>query len=141
NIRYFASLYKGVTAADADAMLETVGLADAANQLVSSLSGGQRARASLACALVGRPPVLVLDEPTVGQDLVLRDELWQHFRAMAASGTAVLVSSHVMEEASRCDRLLLIREGQIIADDTPAQILADTGTTNLEAAFLHLIRA
>jgi ABC-2 type transport system ATP-binding protein len=140
NARYFASLYKGVTATDGDAAVERVGLADAAGQLVSTLSGGQVARASLACALVSRPPVLILDEPTVGQDPVLRDDLWQQFRAMAASGTTVLVSSHVMDEAGRCDRLLLIREGELIADDTPAGILASTNSLDLEASFLHLIR-
>jgi ABC-2 type transport system ATP-binding protein len=141
NARYFASLYQGVTAADADAAVGGVGLGDAMGQLVGSLSGGQRARASLACALVSRPTVLILDEPTVGQDPVLRDELWHQFRAMAAAGTTVLVSSHVMDEAGRCDRLLLIREGKLIADDTPDAVRAGTGTPDLEAAFLHLIRA
>lgn len=141
NARYFASLYKGLTAADGDAAVENVGLTDAAGQLVSTLSGGQRARASLACALVSRPPVLILDEPTVGQDPVLRDELWHQFRAMAAAGTTLLVSSHVMDEAARCDRLLLIREGVLIADDTPAAVRASTGTHDLEESFLHLIRA
>jgi ABC-2 type transport system ATP-binding protein len=141
NAYFFASLYKGVTRQRADAAIATVGLSDAAHQLVSTLSGGQRARASLACAMVGDPKVLILDEPTVGQDPVLRDELWQHFRALAAAGTTVLVSSHVMDEAGRCDRLLLIREGDLIADDTPAAIRQATGTTDLEAAFLHLIRA
>jgi len=141
NARYFASLYKGLSPADADTAVERVGLGDATKQLVGSLSGGQKARASLACALVSRPKVLVLDEPTVGQDPVLRDDLWQQFRAMAAAGTTVLVSSHVMDEAGRCDRLLLIREGRLIADDTPDAIRAATGTTDLEDAFLHLIRA
>ena len=140
NIRYFASLYKGVSTADADAFLESVGLADHANQLVRDLSGGQRARANLACTLVGRPTVLILDEPTVGQDPLLRDELWRQFRALAAEGATVLVSSHVMEEAGRCERLLLIREGALVADAAPAAITAATGTTDLEAAFLHLIR-
>jgi len=141
NARYFASLYKGLSPADADTAVERVGLGDATKQLVGSLSGGQKARASLACALVSRPTVLILDEPTVGQDPVLRDDLWQQFRAMAAAGTTVLVSSHVMDEAGRCDRLLLIREGRLIADDTPDAIRAATGTTDLEDAFLHLIRA
>jgi ABC-2 type transport system ATP-binding protein len=140
NAHYFASLYKGVSAADADRAVEGVGLKDAAGQLVGSLSGGQMARASLACALVSRPEVLVLDEPTVGQDPVLRDELWQQFREAAAAGTTVLVSSHVMDEAARCDRLLLIREGRLIADDSPAAIRAATSSDDLEAAFLHLIR-
>jgi ABC-2 type transport system ATP-binding protein len=141
NARYFASLYDGISSVDADAVVRDVGLADAANQLVGTLSGGQRARASLACALVSRPEVLILDEPTVGQDPVLRDELWHQFRAMAAGGTTVLVSSHVMDEASRCDRLLLIREGDLIADDTPDAVRAAAGTNDLDAAFLHLIRA
>jgi ABC-2 type transport system ATP-binding protein len=140
NAHYFASLYKGVSREDADRTVHDVGLGDAMGQLVSDLSGGQKARASLACTLVSRPEVLILDEPTVGQDPVLRDELWSQFRAMAASGTTVLVSSHVMDEAGRCDRLLLIREGEIIADDSPESVRAMTGTTDLEAAFLHLIR-
>jgi len=141
NTRYFASLYKGISPADADAVINDVGLAGEATQLVGSLSGGQRARASLACAMVSKPEVLILDEPTVGQDPVLRDDLWQQFRAMAATGTTVLVSSHVMDEAGRCDRLLLIREGRLIADDTPDAVREQTGTTDLEAAFLHLIRS
>jgi ABC-2 type transport system ATP-binding protein len=140
NTHYFASLYKGVTAADADATIDAVGLADAAGQLVRDLSGGQQARASLACTLVSRPEVLILDEPTVGLDPVLRDELWQQFRAMAASGITLLVSSHVMDEAGRCDRLLLIRDGYLVADESPAVIQSATNTTDLEAAFLHLIR-
>lgn len=140
NARYFASLHKGITAAYADEVLATVGLAEAAHQLVSTLSGGQRARASLACALVGRPSVLILDEPTVGQDPVLREELWQEFRGLAQAGTTVLVSSHVMDEAGRCDRLLFIRDGRLIADDTPAAVRAATGTNDLEAAFLRLIK-
>jgi ABC-2 type transport system ATP-binding protein len=140
NAHYFASLYKNVTAADADATIKAVGLGDAAKQLVSDLSGGQKARASLACAMVSRPRVLILDEPTVGQDPVLRDDLWRQFRELAASGVTVLVSSHVMDEAGRCDRLLLIREGHLIADDTPAAIREATHTNDLEDAFLHLIR-
>jgi ABC-2 type transport system ATP-binding protein len=141
NARYFASLYDGVTAADADAVIANVGLADQATQLVGTLSGGQHARASLACALVSRPPVLILDEPTVGQDPVLREDLWNQFRATAAAGTTVVVSSHVMDEAGRCDRLLLIREGELVADDNPEAILAMTGAKDLEASFLHIIRS
>ena len=140
NARYFASLYKGVSKADADAFVASVGLADHANQLVRNLSGGQWARASLACTMVSRPKVLILDEPTVGQDPVLRDELWRQFRAAAAEGVTVLVSSHVMDEAGRCDRLLLIREGHLVADESPTVITAATGTADLESAFLHLIR-
>ena len=141
NARYFASLYKGVTRADADQAIADVGLSDAAEQLVSSLSGGQFSRASLACALVGRPDVLVLDEPTVGLDPVLREELWKKFRELAATGTTILVSSHVMDEAGRCDRLILIREGNIIADDTVAAVRHAAGTDDLDEAFLRLIQA
>jgi ABC-2 type transport system ATP-binding protein len=139
NARYFASLH-GQSPAEADEVVANVGLADAAKQLVQDLSGGQRSRASLACALVGQPEVLVLDEPTVGQDPVLRDELWSQFRALAAAGTTILVSSHVMDEANRCDRLLLIRQGELIADDTPAAVKASAGSDDLDEAFLTLIR-
>ncbi len=140
NARYFASLYKGVTAHDADQAIKDVGLGDAAGQLVRTLSGGQHARASLACAILGRPDLLVLDEPTVGQDPVLRDELWRRFRELAAGGATLLVSSHVMDEARRCDRLLLIRDGRFIADDTPEAIRGEAGTDDMDGAFLELIR-
>jgi ABC-2 type transport system ATP-binding protein len=140
NVRYFAGLY-GVGAAEADATVRDVGLDGEAGQLVGTLSGGKRSRASLACALVGRPEVLVLDEPTVGQDPVLREELWRRFRTLAEAGTALLVSSHVMDEANRCDRLLLIRDGLIIADDTPKVVKAAAGTDDLDEAFLALVRA
>ncbi|MGW0432664.1 ABC transporter ATP-binding protein [Micromonospora sp. NPDC003197] len=139
NARYFAALH-GVPAAVADRAVADVGLAPAASQLVGTLSGGQRSRASLACALVGRPDLLVLDEPTVGQDPVLRADLWARFHELAANGTTLLVSSHVMDEAARCDRLLLIRDGRLIADDTPEAVRATAGTTDLDAAFLQLIR-
>ena len=140
NARYFASLF-GVGSARADQAVADVGLADAANQLVGTLSGGQHARASLACALVSEPDLLVLDEPTVGQDPVLRNELWDRFRALAAAGTTIIVSSHVMDEASRCDRLLLIRDGDLIADDTPTAVRAAAGTEDLDEAFLRLVLA
>src|SRR3954453_10385452 len=139
NARYFASLY-GLGAADADRAIKDVGLADASHQLVGNLSGGQRSRASLACAMIGRPALLVLDEPTVGQDPVLRADLWAWFHALAAQGTTLLVSSHVMDEARRCDRLLLIREGRLIADNTPDGIRAAADTHDLDEAFLRLIR-
>ncbi len=140
NARYFASLYPGVTRRDADQAIRDVGLADAAGQLVRTLSGGQHSRASLACALLGKPRLLILDEPTVGQDPVLRDDLWQRFHALAAAGTTLVVSSHVMDEAGRCDRLVLIREGRVVADDTPDAVRATAGTDDLENAFLRLIR-
>ncbi|MFI7214468.1 ABC transporter ATP-binding protein [Micromonospora maritima] len=139
NARYFAVLH-GRGRAEADRAVADVGLATAAGQLVGTLSGGQRSRASLACALVGDPELVVLDEPTVGQDPVLRADLWARFHAMAAAGTTLLVSSHVMDEAARCDRLLLIREGRLVADDTPAAVRAATGVDDLEEAFLRLIR-
>jgi len=140
NARYFASLY-GIGPAEADRAVADVGLADAGRQLVRTLSGGQLTRASLACALVGAPELLVLDEPTVGQDPLLRDELWQRFHALAAAGTTLLVSSHVMDEAGRCDQLVLIRDGGVLAQDTPDAIRAAADTTDLDAAFLRLIRA
>jgi len=139
NARYFAAL-QGRGTAEADRAVTDVGLRAAAGQLVATLSGGQRSRASLACALVGDPELLVLDEPTVGQDPVLRAELWARFHAMAAAGTTLLISSHVMDEAARCDRLLLIREGRLIADSTPAAVRATTGVNDLEEAFLRMIQ-
>ncbi|THV38737.1 ABC transporter ATP-binding protein [Glycomyces buryatensis] len=140
NVGYFAALY-GRGRAEAAAAIELVGMADHANHLAANLSGGQKTRTSLACALVSEPDVLVLDEPTVGLDPVIREELWNQFRDLAAAaGKTLLVSSHVMDEADRCDRLLLLRDGTFIADDTPADLRASTGTDNLEAAFLHLIR-
>ena len=140
NARYFASLY-GMGAREADAAIADVGLDDAAGQLVRNLSGGQKGRASLACALVATPDVLVLDEPTVGLDPVLRVELWDRFHALARAGTTLIVSSHVMDEASRCDRLLLLRDGALLADSTPAQLRIDGRSDDLEAAFLNLVRA
>ena len=140
NARYFAALY-GLGAAEANRAIADVGLADAAGQLVGNLSGGQRSRASLACAMLGTPRLLVLDEPTVGQDPVLRADLWAKFHELAAHGTTLLVSSHVMDEAARCDRLLLIRDGRLIGDDTPAGIRAAAATDDLDEAFLRLIRS
>lgn len=139
NARYFAAV-TGVSARAADAAIATVGLGEFADRLVATLSGGQHGRVSLACALLNSPDVLVLDEPTVGLDPVLRVELWQMFDQLSRDGCTVLVSSHVMDEASRCQRLLLLREGELIADDTPAAIRLQTGTDDLEEAFLRLIQ-
>src|SRR5829696_4710175 len=140
NVRYFASLY-GMGAREADAAIADVGLGDATGQLVRDLSGGQQGRASLACALIASPEVLVLDEPTVGLDPVLRVELWERFHALADAGTTLIVSSHVMDEAGRCDRLLLLRDGDLIADSTPARLRADGRSEDLEEAFLNVVRA
>jgi ABC-2 type transport system ATP-binding protein len=140
NARYFASLY-GMSAREADAAIADVGLADAVGQLVRDLSGGQQGRVSLACALLGAPEVLVLDEPTVGLDPVLRVELWSRFHDLAAAGTTLIVSSHVMDEAGRCDRLLLLRDGELLADSTPERLRVDGRSDDLEKAFLNLVRA
>lgn len=140
NARYFASLYRLPRAA-ADAAVREVGLDAAAGQMVATLSGGERARASLACALLSRPEVLVLDEPTVGQDPVVRRDLWRRFHTLAEAGTTLLVSSHVLDEAGRCDRLLLIRDGGLLADGTPDEVRREAGTGDLEEAFLRLVLA
>jgi ABC-2 type transport system ATP-binding protein len=139
NLRYFASVL-GVPRGDTDRVIEEVGLGDARDQTASSLSGGQLHRASLAIALLGEPELLVLDEPTVGLDPVLRGELWELFHELAERGATLLISSHVMDEAARCERLLLMRDGLLLADDTPEALRATTGTQDLEDAFLHVIR-
>jgi ABC-2 type transport system ATP-binding protein len=122
-----------------DRAIATVDLASHADSVVGRLSGGQRSRTSLAVALLHEPDLLVLDEPTVGLDPVLRRDLWALFHRLADGGAAVFVSSHVMDEADRCDRLLLMREGRIIADDTPQRIREKTGTDDIESAFLALV--
>lgn len=138
NLQYFRAVL-GAPREDVDRVIEQTDLTSKAAAMVGSLSGGQVSRVSLACALLGSPDLLILDEPTVGLDPVLRVDLWALFHRLAASGMSLLVSSHVMDEASRCDRLLLMREGLILADDTPAGLLAQTGTSTTEAAFLALI--
>ncbi|QGN58348.1 ABC transporter ATP-binding protein [Nostocoides sp. HKS02] len=138
NVRYFASIL-GAPASSADEAIEAVDLTSHADAMVGRLSGGQRSRVSLASALVGEPELLVLDEPTVGLDPVLRRDLWNLFHRIAAQGRSLIVSSHVMDEASRCDRLLLLREGEILADATLPELLAQTGTHDAETAFLALI--
>ena len=138
NLTFFARVL-GVERSAAEEAVASVGLADQRHQVVGRLSGGQRSRVSLAVALLGSPELLVLDEPTVGLDPVLRRDLWGLFHRIADGGAAVLVSSHVMDEAERCDRLLLMREGRIIADGAPEEIRARTGTDDIEQAFLHLV--
>ena len=139
NVRYFAALY-GMGSDAAEAAVDAVGLSDHRNALCSNLSGGQRTRASLACALVCKPDVLVLDEPTVGLDPVLRADLWDQFNALAESGVTLVVSSHVMDEADRCGDLLLMRDGHLLAHITPDRLREETGCTSLEDAFLSIIR-
>lgn len=138
NLRFFAAVL-GVPSADVARVIEAVDLADHADATVSRLSGGQRSRASLAAALLGEPELLVLDEPTVGLDPVLRRDLWDLFHRLADGGATLLVSSHVMDEASRCDRLLLMRDGLLLADDTPDALLEKSGADDIEGAFLTLI--
>ena len=138
NLTYFAAL-AGAPREAVERTIETVDLSTDASSRVDRLSGGQRSRVSLGAALVGSPELLVLDEPTVGLDPVLRRDLWALFHRLAATGTTLLVSSHVMDEATRCDRLLLLREGYLLADDTPDGLLATTGAPDAEQAFLALI--
>ncbi|NUR99918.1 MAG: ABC transporter ATP-binding protein [Kribbellaceae bacterium] len=138
NVRFFAAVL-GVASSEVDRVISAVDLTAHADARVDSLSGGQRSRASLAAALLGSPELLVLDEPTVGLDPVLRRDLWALFHRLADAGSALLVSSHVMDEASRCDRLLLMRDGELLADETPEALLDSVGTTDIEQAFLTLI--
>ncbi|MFB8387139.1 ABC transporter ATP-binding protein [Microbacterium sp. NPDC055910] len=138
NLRYFARLVEA-SRGDVDRVLAQVGLTGQRYQRVGSLSGGQENRVSLAVAMLGAPEPIVLDEPTVGLDPVLRAELWELFRDLADDGVTLVVSSHVMDEALRCDRLLLMREGRIIADTTPEGLLRDTGAPDPDAAFLALV--
>jgi len=140
NLRFFA----GVLGAPRDAVstaIEDVSLTDFADRVVNRLSGGQRARVSLATALLGAPDLLVLDEPTVGLDPLLRRDLWELFHRIADRGATLLVSSHVMDEADRCDGLLLLREGRLLARATPAELRARTGEEQLDEAFLRLVEA
>jgi ABC-2 type transport system ATP-binding protein len=138
NLRYFARLAR-VGAARIDAVLDTVGLTELAGRRVGNLSGGQRARVSLAAALLGEPEVLVLDEPTVGLDPLLRRDLWRTFHDLAAGGATLVVSSHVMDEAERCDSLLLLRDGELIATGTPQELRDRTGAERLDDVFLRLV--
>jgi len=138
NLAFFARV-AGQPGATADRALEDVALGAHGHQLVASLSGGERARVSLAVALLARPELLVLDEPTVGLDPLLRRDLWELFHRLATRGSTLLVSSHVMDEADRCDALLLLREGQLLAEGTPTELRERTNEPDLDAAFLRLV--
>lgn len=139
NVRYFGAMHLKGRAEAAEA-IAAVGLERLARQKTADLSGGELSRVSLACALVAHPKLLVLDEPTVGLDPVLRADLWDRFRSMAESGTTLLVSSHVMEEASHCGSLLLLREGRLLAQLTPEELSRRGHSPDLEKAFLHIIQ-
>jgi ABC-2 type transport system ATP-binding protein len=136
NLRFFAA----ISGADSnvDEALKLVELDQRRKSVVATLSGGLRQRCSLACALVHRPRLLLLDEPTVGVDPQLRVQFWDHFRDMAAAGTTIVVSSHVMDEAERCQRLGLMRFGKLLGEGSPNELRAEAGTNNLEEAFLKL---
>jgi ABC-2 type transport system ATP-binding protein len=140
NLRYFAAM-TGLPAQRAEEVLHDVDLMPQAKQLVSTLSGGQQLRASLAIALLRQPKLLVLDEPTVGLDPVLRQQLWELFRNMARQGATLLISSHIMDEASHCDHLLLLRQGKVLATGTPAELQSRTHSHDMENSFLRLVEA
>ena len=140
NLRYFAQIL-GAEGSRIAAVADAVGLSQHLGTRVASLSGGESSRASLAVALLGKPQLLILDEPTVGLDPVLRRELWQVFHRLADEGATLLISSHVMDEAERCDHLVFMREGQIIASASPDEIRRQTGEDDLEDAFIALAGA
>ncbi|MGH2972894.1 MAG: ABC transporter ATP-binding protein [Gaiellaceae bacterium] len=140
NLAFFARVL-GVGRERVDELVRAVDLTEQCDQVVDRLSGGQRSRVSLGVALLSSPDLLVLDEPTVGLDPVLRVQLWSQFHRLADAGAAVLVSSHVMDEAERCDRLLLMREGVFLADGTPKEIMAKTRADDIEQAFLRIVGA
>jgi ABC-2 type transport system ATP-binding protein len=139
NLRYFAAL-TAANRAQINETLDQVQLVKQRDQLVSSLSGGQQARVGLAVALLGNPDLLIMDEPTVGLDPLLREELWQLFAGLAARGKTLLVSSHVMDEAEKCNDLLLLRDGQLLWHDSRQSLLARTKTTSVQAAFMSMIK-
>ncbi len=138
NLRFFAAVL-GCEKSRIRGLIQAVGLTGFEDRVVDNLSGGQRARVSLATALIGDPEVLILDEPTVGLDPVLRKELWGLFRELAATGTTLLISSHVMDEAAECTSLILMRDGAVLTETTPDRLRADTGERDLSAAFLAMI--
>jgi ABC-2 type transport system ATP-binding protein len=139
NVAYFAAVLRAPSS-DVARVIDAVDLGRNRDRLVGKLSGGERSRVSLAVALLGKPQLLLLDEPTVGLDPVLREELWQLFASLTAAGLSLVVSSHVMDEVGRCDDLLLMRDGRLLAHESPAALRARTGTDDLERAFLRIVR-
>ena len=139
NLRYFAALI-GAPSRQIDQIINQVQLTDHQNQLVANLSGGQKARVSLAITLLGDPDLLVMDEPTVGLDPLLREELWQLFASLAKNGKTLLISSHVMDEAEKCNNLLLLRQGRLLWQDSRDKLLATTATKSVQDAFIHMIK-
>lgn len=142
NLQYFATMFgikKKDMIAEIDGILEVVDMHEQADQLVGSLSGGQKQRVSLAVSLIGKPELMVLDEPTVGLDPVLRDEIWKMFRNLAEQGKTLIISSHVMDEAERCDELVLIRDGKVLAQGSPQGLCEQTGARTVEQSFLKLV--
>ena len=138
NLHYFRKILQA-SADDVERVLESVGLAELRHRLVGTLSGGQEGRVSLATALLGNPELLILDEPTVGLDPVLRRDLWALFHSLAEDGLTLVISSHVMDEASRCHDLVLLRSGRLLAHGTQDDLLRRTGAVDIEAAFLSLV--
>jgi ABC-2 type transport system ATP-binding protein len=138
NLQYFAAIV-GASKQDIKNIIDTVDLRKNAGQIVNSLSGGQKARVSLAVALLGNPELLILDEPTVGLDPILREKLWELFAQLANAGKPLLVSSHVMDEAERCDNIILLREGKVLWSDTRKQLFAATKTHDIGSAFMTMI--
>ncbi len=138
NLKYFAKIL-GKSQLSVDEIIELVDLGKNRKQLASSLSGGERARLALATATLGSPEILILDEPTVGLDPILRIELWGLFHRLAEQGKTLLISSHVMDEADRCDSLLLLRDGALLAEGTPTELKAQTGKSEMEDVFISLV--
>jgi len=138
NLHYFARLL-GDTEISVEEIIDLVDLKKNRKQIASSLSGGERARLALATALLGRPELLILDEPTVGLDPVLRRDLWDLFHRLADQGKTLLISSHVMDEADRCDILFLLRDGKVLASGTPQGLKEETGKTEMEEVFISLV--
>jgi ABC-2 type transport system ATP-binding protein len=139
NLRFFSGLYQENDKWEISELIKIVSLTLVKNSLVRTLSGGERARLSLATALISKPKILILDEPTVGLDPVLRAQLWEIFRGLAKTGTTLIISSHVMDEADQCEKIILLRGGKVLATGTPEELRATTGKNNMEQVFIELV--